>query len=241
MPGTAPAGRNSKQEHGGCPSNSCVADPTVNINTSVQPPCRVLGASTLLRYLFTKFRDNPAWQVDHYVGIVCLQTACGIKSPTARAAECPLNIPVAWVIQVALKMHKVVQDPREVLRTEAEIHVNAWVKLGHVIRPIGYLKAHDQTGTPAMLVLEVVMYVHQIIRHEKRDKTPRFTRLREAVTIAIGIRYTPCLHVTYMCWQLQGKRGSSPVRKKLYPSGLMYVLHCCTKLFCFIEFLAVPY
>lgn len=65
------------------------------------------------------------------------------------------------MLQVALKMHKVVQDPRGILRTEAEMHVNAWVKLGHVISPLGYLKAHDQTGTPAMLVLELAMYVHR--------------------------------------------------------------------------------
>lgn len=56
-------------------------------------------------------------------------------------------------------MHKLVHDPGEVLRTEAEMHVSAWVKLGHVISPIGYLEAHDITGTPAMLVLEVGMYV----------------------------------------------------------------------------------
>lgn len=63
-------------------------------------------------------------------------------------------------MQVALKMHKVVQDPEEVLRAEAEMHVNAWVKLRHVISPIGYLEAHGKTGTPAILVLEDSMYVH---------------------------------------------------------------------------------
>lgn len=120
------------------------------------------------------------------------------------ASSAPVNNPLARVLQVALKMHKVVQDPRDILRTEAGMHVNAWVKLGHVIRPLGYLKAHDQTGTPAMLVLELAMYVKPKLVHVSRNQTLRaanvlqLTHWGESVNTTIIIRvYTLCVRYTF--------------------------------------------
>ena len=59
--------------------------------------------------------------------------------------------------QVATKIPKLLQDPLHQLRDEADIHARAWARLPHVLRPLGFLAAHDPTGTPAMLVLEVAL------------------------------------------------------------------------------------
>lgn len=61
-------------------------------------------------------------------------------------------------------MHTLVQDPNRLLRKEAEVHVLAWLKLGYVLSPLGFLAAHDKTGTPAILVLEIGMCV----QHERK-------------------------------------------------------------------------
>ncbi|CAN0264908.1 unnamed protein product, partial [Ascophyllum nodosum] len=47
------------------------------------------------------------------------------------------------LMQVAAKVPIVVQDPLGKLRTEAEKHAQAWMELDHVLRPIGFLAAHD--------------------------------------------------------------------------------------------------
>lgn len=114
--------------------------------------------------------------------------------------------------QVALKMHKVVQDPRDVLRTEAEMHVSAWVKLGHVINPIGYLEAHDKTGTPAILVLEVAMYVHSNLPVgylNARDRT--------STTMILVLEVGMCAHRNIPAVNqaaLYGANNGAPVKKK---------------------------
>lgn len=60
-------------------------------------------------------------------------------------------------VKVALKVHKVVDDPHRHLRSEAEIHAQAWTELRNVVRPLGFLAAHEITGTPALLVMEICM------------------------------------------------------------------------------------
>ena len=59
--------------------------------------------------------------------------------------------------QVATKVPRVAQTPLGELRAEAERHVQAWMELSHVLRPLGFLAAHDQTGSPAALVMEIGM------------------------------------------------------------------------------------
>lgn len=58
---------------------------------------------------------------------------------------------------MAAKVLRVVQDPHGELRAEAEKHAQAWMELDHVLRPIGFLDAHDPTGTPAVLLMEIGM------------------------------------------------------------------------------------
>lgn len=58
--------------------------------------------------------------------------------------------------QVAVKMNAVVEDPRQELQNEAELHFQAWIRLPHVVRPLGFLPAHAPTGFPAVLVMELV-------------------------------------------------------------------------------------
>lgn len=57
--------------------------------------------------------------------------------------------------QVALKMHRHVGDPHGSLRREAEMHAKAWARLNHVLKPYGFLAAHEATDTPAILVMEI--------------------------------------------------------------------------------------
>lgn len=57
--------------------------------------------------------------------------------------------------QVAVKVNKVVHDPLRKLQDEAQMHAHAWEQLDYVIKPLGFLPAHDSTGTPAMLVMEI--------------------------------------------------------------------------------------
>ena len=59
--------------------------------------------------------------------------------------------------QVAAKVPRVVQDPFGELRAEAEEHAKAWRDVDHVLLPFGFLSAHDQTGTPAVLLTEIAM------------------------------------------------------------------------------------
>lgn len=60
--------------------------------------------------------------------------------------------------QVIIKLPRVAEDSPGLLREEAEAHLHAWLSLGqHVLSPIGFLEAHGETGTPAMLVLENCM------------------------------------------------------------------------------------
>lgn len=59
--------------------------------------------------------------------------------------------------QVAVKVPQVVYDPTGELRANAEKHAKAWLELDHVLLPFGFLSAHDQTGTPAALVMETAM------------------------------------------------------------------------------------
>ena len=58
---------------------------------------------------------------------------------------------------MAAKVPCVVQDPLGELRAEAEKHAKAWMELDNVLLPFGFLSAHDQTGTPAVLVMEIAM------------------------------------------------------------------------------------
>lgn len=55
------------------------------------------------------------------------------------------------------KVPRVVQDPLGELRAEAEEHAKAWSELDHVLPPIGLLSTHDQTGSPAVLLMEIAM------------------------------------------------------------------------------------
>lgn len=57
--------------------------------------------------------------------------------------------------QVAVKVSRMVADPTNRLRDEAEMHAQAWTRLGHVLRPVGFLSAHEATDTPAALVTEI--------------------------------------------------------------------------------------
>lgn len=57
---------------------------------------------------------------------------------------------------MALKVNAVVDDPLDELQTEAEQHLQAYSRLDNVLRPLGFLKAHASTGTPAVLIMEVV-------------------------------------------------------------------------------------
>lgn len=61
------------------------------------------------------------------------------------------------LFQVAIKIHKLPHDPLNQLRAEADMHTRAWLRLDHVLRPLGYLPAHAPTETPAMLVLEIAL------------------------------------------------------------------------------------
>ncbi|CAM9571594.1 unnamed protein product, partial [Ascophyllum nodosum] len=61
------------------------------------------------------------------------------------------------IMKVAAKVPTVVQDSLGELRDEAEKHAQAWMDLDHVLRPIGFLAAHDTTGTPAVLLMEIAM------------------------------------------------------------------------------------
>ena len=63
--------------------------------------------------------------------------------------------------QVAVKVPRVVHDPLEELRAEAEQHAKTWMELEHVLLPFGFLSAHGETGTPAALVTEIAMRVGQ--------------------------------------------------------------------------------
>ena len=58
---------------------------------------------------------------------------------------------------MAAKVPRVVQDPLGELRAEAEKHAQAWMELDHVLRPFGFLSAHGETGTPAVLLMEIAM------------------------------------------------------------------------------------
>lgn len=60
-------------------------------------------------------------------------------------------------LQVAIKIPNVVYDPMGQLRAEAAMHAEAWLRLDNVLRPLGFLAAHDETGTPAMLVMEIAV------------------------------------------------------------------------------------
>eukprot|EP00903_Cladosiphon_okamuranus_P008033 g7749.t1 len=41
------------------------------------------------------------------------------------------------------------------LEREAAIHAEAWQNLDHVLRPLGFLEAHDASNAPPMLVMEI--------------------------------------------------------------------------------------
>ncbi|CAN0058885.1 unnamed protein product, partial [Ascophyllum nodosum] len=66
---------------------------------------------------------------------------------------------------VAAKVPIVVQDPLGKLRAEAEKHAQAWMELDHVLRPIGFLAAHDTTGTPAVLLTEIATPLDSFLSH----------------------------------------------------------------------------
>lgn len=57
--------------------------------------------------------------------------------------------------QVAVKANQAANDPLQMLHAEAELHAYAWLHLPYVLRPLGYLDAHDPSGTPAVLVVEI--------------------------------------------------------------------------------------
>lgn len=59
--------------------------------------------------------------------------------------------------QVAAKVPRVVQDPLGELHEEAKKHAQAWRELQYVLRPYGFLTAHGETGTPAVLMMEIAM------------------------------------------------------------------------------------
>ena len=59
--------------------------------------------------------------------------------------------------QVAAKVPKVVEDPNGDLCAEEEKHAEAWMKLDSVLQPFGFLVAHGDTGTPAVLLMEIAM------------------------------------------------------------------------------------
>ncbi|CAM9827730.1 unnamed protein product [Ascophyllum nodosum] len=69
------------------------------------------------------------------------------------------------IMQVAAKLPIVVHDPLGKLRAEAEKHVQAWMELDHVLRPIGFLAAHDTTGTPAVLLMEMATPLNSFLSH----------------------------------------------------------------------------
>lgn len=52
-------------------------------------------------------------------------------------------------------MNNEASDPLHQLQTEAEMHAAAWASLDHVLTPLGFIVAHDTSGTPAMLILEI--------------------------------------------------------------------------------------
>lgn len=58
-------------------------------------------------------------------------------------------------LQVALKTNQAAHDPLQMLHAEAELHAYAWLHLPYVLRPLGFLDAHDPSGTPAVLVVEI--------------------------------------------------------------------------------------
>lgn len=66
-----------------------------------------------------------------------------------------LYIPTAN--QVAAKVPKVVEDLYGELCAEEEKYAEAWRKLDNVLQPLGALVAHDDTGTPAVLLMEIAM------------------------------------------------------------------------------------
>ena len=49
------------------------------------------------------------------------------------------------------------QDPLWVPRADAERPTRDWIDLDNVLRPFGFLAAHDETGRPAALVMKVDM------------------------------------------------------------------------------------
>ena len=59
--------------------------------------------------------------------------------------------------QVATKVPRVAENALGELRAEAEMHTQAWIRLDYVLRPFGFLAAHDQRGSPAALVMEIGM------------------------------------------------------------------------------------
>ena len=54
-----------------------------------------------------------------------------------------------------------VKVPRVVLRAEVEKHTKALMELDNVFIPFGSLTAHDQTGTLAVIVTEITMWVEK--------------------------------------------------------------------------------
>ena len=58
---------------------------------------------------------------------------------------------------MAAKVPRVVQDPLGKLCAEAEKHAKAWMELDNVLLPFGFMAAHDETGTPAVLLTEIAM------------------------------------------------------------------------------------
>lgn len=52
-------------------------------------------------------------------------------------------------------MHQNVGDPHGDLEREAQMHAQAWVELDYVLKPYGFLAAHEPSDTPAILVMEI--------------------------------------------------------------------------------------
>lgn len=59
------------------------------------------------------------------------------------------------MMQVAVKVNNEASDPLRQLQAEAAMHAEAWANLDHVLTPLGFIEAHESTGTPAMLILEI--------------------------------------------------------------------------------------
>lgn len=56
-----------------------------------------------------------------------------------------------------IKQKDSARDPFHDLEAEADVHARAWARLDHVLKPLGFLAADHETGTPAMLVSEIGM------------------------------------------------------------------------------------